>query len=97
MPALVVTYPMVDGARFDTGYYVDVHIPLVEENWRRYGLTGARAFTPDGKGPAIAAVAVLEFTDAQAIDAALASSEAGIVFGDIAKFTDLTPVAQKCR
>lgn len=96
MAALIVTYPSRDGGRFDADYYAATHIPLVEDKWRQFGLSSARAFLPDGGAPALAAVAVLEFTDGAAIDRALGSPEAGAVFGDIANFTDLAPLAQKC-
>ena len=96
MAALIVTYPTRQGGRFDADYYIATHMPLVEEKWGQYGLVSARAFLPDGASPALAAVALLEFTDGAAIDAATGSPEAGDVFGDIANFTDLAPVAQKC-
>lgn len=91
-----MTYPSRAGGRFDGDYYVATHLPLVEANWARYGLTSTRAFLADGDTPALAAIAVLDFASGAAIDAALASPEAGAVFGDIANFTDLAPVAQKC-
>lgn len=96
MAVLVVTYPAVDGGRFDGNYYVSTHMPLVEEKWRPLGLTGARALLPVGDSPAYAAIAVIDFRDGAAIDRALGSPEAAEIFGDIANFTDLEPVAQRC-
>jgi uncharacterized protein (TIGR02118 family) len=94
--ALIVTYPGREGGRFDGDYYVATHLPLVEANWGQYGLTSTRAFLADGEMPSLAAIAVLEFSSGAAVDTALASPEAGTVFGDIVNFTDLAPVAQKC-
>lgn len=96
MASLVVTYPAQDGARFDADYYVARHIPLVREEWTRHGLTGARALLPEGDTIAYLAVAILDFEDGAAIDRAMGSPEAATVFGDVAVFTDLAPVAQRC-
>jgi uncharacterized protein (TIGR02118 family) len=97
MAALVVTYPVADGGRFDADYYVTTHIPLVEAKWRQHGLTAARALLSTGEAQAYAAVALLDFADIAAIDRALGSAEAAAVFGDIANFTNLSPIAQACR
>lgn len=96
MTALVVTYPARDGAGFDADYYVATHIPLVRDKWTKYGLTSARAWMPDEVAPAYLAVAILEFADDAALNSALASAEAADVFGDVAKFTDIAPVAVRC-
>lgn len=97
MTTFVVTYPLGAGATFDSGYYTATHIPLVREKWTRYGLTSAVALIPQDPAPAYAAIAVLDFTDGAALDRALASAEAAEVFGDVAKFTDITPVAVRCE
>jgi uncharacterized protein (TIGR02118 family) len=91
MATLLVTYPLVAGARFDADYYVATHIPLVREKWTAHGLVEAMALLPDQDAPAFAAVALLAFRDRAAIDAALASAEAGDVFGDLPNFTDIAP------
>lgn len=97
MTTFVVTYPASDGATFDASYYVAKHIPLVREKWTQYGLTSATALMPDQPDPAYLAVAVLEFTDGAALDAALAAPEAADVFGDVAAFTDIAPVGVRCE
>ncbi|WP_298091145.1 EthD family reductase [uncultured Sphingomonas sp.] len=95
MPAaLLVSYPATDGARFDRDYYIATHLPLVREKWGTHGLTDAIGMWPDDDAPAHVAVALLTFRDAGARDAALASAEAGAVFGDVANFTDIQPSAQ---
>lgn len=96
MTVLLVTYPTRDGARFDVDYYLAQHVPLVRESWTQYGLTKAQALIPDETAPAYAAVAVLEFRNGAALDAALASPEAAAVFGDVAHFTDIAPVPLRC-
>ncbi|CAN5316443.1 EthD family reductase [soil metagenome] len=97
MTTFLVTYPLTDGARFDADYYVAKHMPLVRESWVQYGLTDAKALIPDQTAPAYAAVAVLDFADGAALDAALASAEASTVFGDVANFTDIAPIALRCE
>lgn len=96
MTTFLVTYPLTDGAKFDVDYYVATHMPLVRDSWTRYGLTSATALIPEEATPAYAAVAVLDFADGAALDAALASPEAPAVFGDVANFTDIAPVAVRC-
>lgn len=96
MISFLVTYPRTDGAKFDLDYYLAHHIPLVRDSWTRYGLTKATALIPEDASPAYAAVAVLDFADGAALDAALASPEATAVFGDVALFTDIAPVAVRC-
>lgn len=96
MTTLLVTYPRAEGATFDVDYYLGAHLQLVRESWVRYGLTSATALIPEEPAPAYAAVAMLEFSDGAALDAALASPEAGAVFGDVAKFTDIAPVPLRC-
>lgn len=97
MTTFVVTYPVQDGAKFDADYYVASHIPLVREKWTQFGLTSATALMPDQPEPPYMAVAVLEFADGAALDAALGSAEAAEVFGDVPKFTDIAPVGVRCE
>ncbi|MFA6114065.1 MAG: EthD family reductase [Sphingomonas sp.] len=97
MATLVVTYPAQDGAHFDLDYYIDRHLPLVRDTWSKHGLTDARALIPDEVAPAYAAIALLEFSDAAAIDRALGSPEAGAVFGDVTAFTNIAPVPMRAQ
>ncbi|MCU6454566.1 EthD family reductase [Sphingomonas sp. A2-49] len=93
--ALLVSYPVTAGARFDRDYYVATHLPLVRDRWGPHGLIDATGMWPDDDAPAHVAVALLTFRDADARDAALASAEAAAVFGDLPNFTDIAPVAQR--
>ncbi len=97
MTTFVVTYPARDGARFDAAYYVATHMPLVRAGWARYGLTSAAPLIPNEPAPAYAAIALLTFETGAALDRALAAPEAATVFGDVANFTDITPVAVRCE
>lgn len=91
MANLVVSYPLHDGATFDADYYRDTHIPLVEESWGPSGLTGAEILWPADDAQPVAAMVVLRFRDAAAIDAAMGSPATGAVMADIANFTNIQP------
>jgi len=91
MATLIVSYPTHPGAHFDAAYYAGTHIPLAQQLWGPFGLTGAEILFPDGNQPWKAAV-LLRFADAAAIDTALASAGTPEVLADVAKFTDIAPV-----
>lgn len=97
MAYFVVLYPRTANARFDAAYYVASHLPIVRNAWTEYGLVDATVLFPAQDDPAFVAIATLEFENEQAIDAALASPSAARVFGDVASFTDISPVAERCR
>ncbi|OBV11088.1 EthD family reductase [Erythrobacter dokdonensis] len=92
MANLVVSYPRQEGAQFDADYYRDTHIPLVESAWGPCGLTGAEILWPADGEQSNAAMVVLRFRDAAAIDAAMTAPGTAEVMADIAKFTDIGPV-----
>ena len=91
MANLVVSYPQAEGTHFDADYYRNTHIPLVEASWGEYGLTAAEILWPaDGAQP-LAAMVVLRFRDAAAIDAAMALPATAEVMADIPNFTTIQP------
>jgi uncharacterized protein (TIGR02118 family) len=92
--SLFVAYPAGQGKRFDRDYYVATHLPLVEQAWGPFGLTGAQGFFPIEGGPHVA-VAVLSFADEAAIGAALGSDATPTVLGDLGNFTDIEPVLSR--
>lgn len=91
MANLVVSYPLHEGAHFDADYYRDTHIPLVEESWGECGMTGSEILWPADAAQPVAAMVVLRFRDAAAIDAAMASPATGAVMADIGNFTNIQP------
>lgn len=97
MANLVVSYPRHDGAHFNSDYYRDTHIPLVEKHWGESGMTGAEILWPADGGQPNAAMVVLKFRDAAAIDAALGSSGTPEVLADVANFTDIQPVIYRSK
>ncbi|KWA18755.1 ethyl tert-butyl ether degradation protein EthD [Burkholderia territorii] len=87
----VVSYRRAAGTRFDSRYYVEQHIPLVEKSWKRYGLEYVDAFFPAREDSKLIVVAMCRFADRAALDAAFASAEAADVMADIDAFTDIEP------
>ena len=97
MIVVSVIYPAASGAKFDYGYYMATHIPLVRRLWSGMGLREVRVLkgsgTPDGGPPPYLAIALLTFASGEALKAA--SAEHGEeIFGDVPKFTDISPVVQ---
>ncbi len=97
MMTVAVMYPATGGTRFDHGYYMDSHIPLVRRLWGPMGLQEVRvlrgAAAPDGAAPTYSVMALLTFADAD-VFAAAAGRHGREIFKDIPNFTDATPVMQ---
>lgn len=91
-----VLYPQAPGTRFDHGYYLDRHLPMVKARLgaacKRYtvdrGLAGGA-----GEPPPFVAGCELFFDSVQAFQAAFAPQAAEIM-GDIVNYTDRQPVLQ---
>lgn len=89
MIRLSVLYPNGDGATFDHDYYRDTHVPMALKAW---GLTGAQ-IDKGIDGPYVAAVH-LTFESQEALGTALSSPGTAEVMGDVANFTNVSPVVQ---
>jgi uncharacterized protein (TIGR02118 family) len=93
-----VLYAATDGAHFDHDYYNATHIPLVHEAFASTGLTGVQVFkglsAGDGGPAPFIAMAHLAFRDAAALQASMGGPRAAEVMADVAKFTNIQPVAQ---
>ncbi|USU05625.1 EthD family reductase [Sphingomonadaceae bacterium OTU29LAMAA1] len=76
------------GSFFYRDHYVDVHLPLALECWRRYGLESASAFFPRETDARDVSIGIYRFRDEAAIHAALASPETATVMADVPCFTD---------
>ena len=92
-----VMYPYTEGARFDHAYYRDQHMPMVKSrlgNACAYytvekGLTGRAPGAP----PTFVAMCAFICESAEGYEAAMQEHGAEIR-GDIANYTDITPVLQ---
>lgn len=92
-----VLYPNEDDLKFNMSYYLKSHLPLVKENFGSYGLKRVDVTefgpSPDGTKPAFAIQAVIVWGSQDDMKKAMASTEAGLVFGDIKHFCNAKPVA----
>ena len=86
-----VTYEGTPDDRFDRNYYVEHHLPLVMQAWRRYGLEHVAAFFPAQAEVGTLVICECVFRDEAAIEAAFESAEAAQVMADVATFTDISP------
>ncbi|WP_199254553.1 EthD family reductase [Mycolicibacterium mengxianglii] len=96
MTTMFVTYAGDAATRFDRDYYTGTHLPLVMTAWGPYGLRSATAFFPEGRVEGTIALAVCEFDDDAAVDAALGSPQSEAVMADIVNFTDSPPTRHRC-
>jgi len=90
---LQVLYPIGDGKTFDYEYYVETHLPMVDEVLKPHGLMSASfsrglAGGPN-KPPGYFAIATMAFADEQSMNAALVA--AGPLLGDMPNFTNVAP------
>ena len=96
MVLVSVLYPNTPGSRFDHGYYVGTHIPLVRARWESMGLEDVRLLrgvgAPGGEAT-YQVIALLTFRSQEALQGALDKHGAEVV-GDVANFTDVQPVIQ---
>jgi uncharacterized protein (TIGR02118 family) len=97
MIKVTVMYPYAEGARFDHAYYRDQHMPMVKA---RLGsactyYTVEKGLTGGSSGSPPAFVAMCSFICGSVEDYLAASQEhRAEIRGDIANYTDITPVVQ---
>ncbi|KAK4569593.1 hypothetical protein LTR86_003356 [Recurvomyces mirabilis] len=76
MPALIyVSYPRVEGAKFDMDYYLNTHMKIVEKHWTSYGMkdwTVVQFQKDDPSGQNVQAIMTWESTEA--FDKAIAAN-----------------------
>ncbi|KAF2422160.1 hypothetical protein EJ08DRAFT_653198 [Tothia fuscella] len=90
-----VLYPNDDDATFDMKYYLATHMPLVQEKFGPFGMSGYSVLKfqngPDGSKPQYSVQATLHFDKAESVGKA--SKEAGEpVFGDVPNFSNKSPI-----
>ncbi|KAJ6779289.1 hypothetical protein PWT90_07904 [Aphanocladium album] len=88
MATVNIIYP--SGHDFDMDYYLKEHMPIVENNWKQFGLQGFDIiqFPP---GQKYQVQAILKWDTLESYAAASKSESAAVVLGDIAKFTTAKP------
>ena len=95
--SLNVIYPNHEGARFDTGYYRSIHIPLATKVMKPSNVILIEG-VPNGTSAApYAMIAHFQFASSEALKAALANPAMAEVRADVPKFTDITPTVMLGR
>ena len=93
----IVSYPAAPGATLDRDYYVQSHLPLVQESWGDYGLEGCDAYFPSVQDAKYLVVAVCRFRDEDALQSAFDAPDTPKVMADIANFTTVEPERSVAR
>ncbi|TFW17610.1 EthD family reductase [Massilia arenosa] len=86
-----VIYPNREGARFDTHYYRETHIPLVQRIFHPARVTLIEGVPMGGAAPPFVMIAHFEFASLGALNAALSAPDRGALRADLANFTDIEP------
>lgn len=90
---LQVIYPAREDAIFDYDYYVDSHLPLVQEHWGDV-IEGVEVSKGLASGPEIPPayllIATITFPDMDALDKAMGES-GGVIVDDVPNFTNVRP------
>lgn len=97
MVKVTVLYPNTPGSRFDTGYYLEKHCPMVLQRLgaacKGYGVEeGVAAVSPPGRVP-YRLIAWFLFDSMDAFQEAF-TPHAAAIMADIPVYTDLQPVIQ---
>ncbi len=90
---MFVTY-YHDGTNwFDRDYYIQKHVPLVKESWKKHGLIDATAlFHADNTaGKGVICTCICKFKNEDAMQAIFKLPETVPVMDDVANFTDIVP------
>lgn len=92
-----VHYPNDPATKFDEGYYMQKHIPLVRDRWGGMGMQDIRvlrgAGAPGGGPTPWRIIALLTFDSMEAFGRC-AEAHGPELFGDIPNFTNSQPVVQ---
>src|SRR5580658_3875497 len=97
MIILSVLYPRTGESRFDHGYYLEKHVPLVQSRLSPMGLERVEIMrgnsAPDGSSAGFELICLLGFSSMEAMQQGLA------VYGneiraDISNFTNVQPLVQ---
>lgn len=92
-----VMYPNEHDITFDETYYINTHMPLVDEVWKPLGMTNWKVVkythSFDGTPSKYLIAAHLEWESEQAFQSALKAPQSSRVFEDIPKFTNKSPIS----
>lgn len=92
-----VFYPNKEGSKFDMGYYLNSHIPMVQKKCGaslKGGSVDQKLSGPEpGSRPAFVAMAHLLFDSVQEFQGAF-GPHADSIMADIPNYTDIQPILQ---
>jgi uncharacterized protein (TIGR02118 family) len=97
MAILSVLYPRSEGSHFDHEYYVDTHIPMVQDRWSDMGFQSVQLVRGtaalDSTAPAFELIALITFTNLDDLKAALGKYGAEVM-ADVPNFTNIQALLQ---
>jgi uncharacterized protein (TIGR02118 family) len=91
-----VIYPKTESSTFDHTYYVQKHVPLVNDLWGHHGMRGLQVLRGTGSLGGAAAYELIALIDFESTEAFLAAAgaHADEIMGDIPHFTNIQPIVQ---
>ncbi|KAM3538655.1 hypothetical protein ARSEF1564_008441 [Beauveria bassiana] len=93
---VTVVFPNEPEATYDIEYYTKHHMPLVQSLWGKYGVQSWSATKfldgPDGSKPLYAFGSIVTWDAYDSIKNAFAGPEVGEVMGDVANFSNKSPI-----
>ncbi|KAJ4148602.1 hypothetical protein LMH87_003065 [Akanthomyces muscarius] len=88
MATVNILYP--SGHSFDLDYYLNKHMPIVQKNWKPFGLQSWEIIVLE-PGQQYQVQAILKWDTLESLAKAKGGEAGAKVFGDIAQFTTAKP------
>lgn len=93
---LTILYPNEPSTTFDLDYYKNIHMPLVQKHWAKYGLKRWSICkflsSTDGLPLPYVCYGVIELESADRLEAALADIAMDAMISDVKNYTGIQPV-----
>ena len=89
MIRIMVLYPRGEGTHFNSDYWLNTHMPMLNDKWPKLKKWEADIAAPDSPYYAVAHIFFDSMDDMQG---AMASPETGEVLGDIPNYTNTSPI-----
>ncbi|KAK1254010.1 hypothetical protein MKX08_008005 [Trichoderma sp. CBMAI-0020] len=80
-----------EGEFFDMDYYINIHMPIANENWTPLGLQSWQVLRFGADAP-YHVVAILNWENEGDVDKALKHEASKVVLGDVINFTNMKPI-----
>lgn len=93
---VTILYPNEPNGTFDLDYYKDIHMPLVQKHWTKYGLKRwsiCKLLTKaDGSPMPYGFYGVIELESADQLKAAFSDAATEEMMSDVENYTSIKPV-----